>query len=145
VHGRIQEAVVWLDRSCQQRSQLGEDDLGRLLSQHVLAIAYRADGQVHKAVALLEHVVEVQEKTLAAEHPQRLASQHNLARAYQADGQVHKAVELLEHVVSIKAPTLHNDHPSRLVLIKVLADMYAELAVDSDKTLFVSCDNSSVS
>ncbi|KAI4940878.1 hypothetical protein J4E91_011135 [Alternaria rosae] len=85
VDGRIQEAVVWLESSCQQRSQLGEDNPSRLLSQHVLAMVYRADGQVQKAVALQQHVVEVQEKTLAAEHPDRLASQHELARAYQAD------------------------------------------------------------
>jgi len=124
VDGRIQEAVVWLERSCEQRSQLGDDDSGRLLSQHVLAMAYSADGQVHKAVRLLEHVVEVREKTLAAEHLDRLASQHNLARAYQADGQVQKAIRLLEHVVSIKARTLQDYHPSRLVSVEVLNDMY---------------------
>jgi hypothetical protein len=74
VDGRIQEAVVWPERSCQQRSQLDEDNSGRLSSYHSLAIAYQADGQVHKAVGLLEHVVEVQEKTLAAEHPSRVTT-----------------------------------------------------------------------
>jgi hypothetical protein len=144
VDGRIREAVVWLEKSCEQRSQLGEDDLDRLLSQHVLAMAYHADGQVHKAVALLEHVVEVEGKTLAAEHPQRLASQHELARAYQADGQVHKAVTLLEHVVSFKVRTLRDDHPSRLVSVEVLDDMYAKLAVDPDEAFSMFCENSTV-
>jgi hypothetical protein len=51
---------------------------------------YQADGQVKKAVKLLEHVVAVQEKTLAEDHPARLASQHELAGAYQADGQMGK-------------------------------------------------------
>jgi tetratricopeptide (TPR) repeat protein len=124
VDGRIQEAVVWLERSCQQRSQLGEDDPDRLLSQHVLAMAYRADGQVRKAVALLEHIVEVEEKTLAAEHPSRLASQHALARTYQADGQVHKAVALLEQVVEVKEKTLAAEHPSRLASQHALARTY---------------------
>jgi tetratricopeptide (TPR) repeat protein len=124
VDGRIQEAVVWLDRSCQQRSQLGKDDPGRLLSQHKLAGAYRADGQVHKAVALLEHVVEVKEKTLAPEHPDRLASQHELAGAYNADGRVHKAVALLEHVVEVQEKTLAPERPDRLGSQHALAMAY---------------------
>jgi tetratricopeptide (TPR) repeat protein len=124
VDGRMWEAVVWLERSCEQRSQLGEDDPGRLLSQHNLARAYQADGQVHKAVALLQHVVEVSEKTLAAEHPDRLASQHELARAYQADGQVHKAVTLLEHIVEVEEKTLAAEHPSRLASQHELAGAY---------------------
>jgi tetratricopeptide (TPR) repeat protein len=122
--GRIREAVVWLERSCQQRSQLGEDDLDRLLSQHALAMAYQADGQVHKAVALLKHVVEVRKKTLAAEHPFRLASQHALAMAYQADGQVYKAVALLEHVVEVRKKTLAAEHPFRLASQHELAGAY---------------------
>jgi tetratricopeptide (TPR) repeat protein len=124
VDGRIQEAVVWLEKSCQQRSQLSEDNQGRLLSQHELARAYQADGHVHKAVALLEHVVEVQEKKLVAEHPSRLASQHELARAYQADGQVQKAVALLERVVEVKEKTLAPEHPSRLTSQHALAVAY---------------------
>jgi hypothetical protein len=95
-------------------------------------------------VALLEQVVEVEEKTLAAEHPDRLASQHELARAYRADGQVHKAVALLEHVVSIKGRTLREDHPSRLVSVKVLNDMYAKIAVDPDEAFSMLCENSTV-
>jgi tetratricopeptide (TPR) repeat protein len=124
VDGRIQEAVVWLDRSCEQRSQLDEDNPGRLSSQHNLAVAYQADGQVRKAVALLEHVVEVREKTLAAEHPDRLASQQVLAMAYRADGQVHKAVELLEHVVEVHKKTLAAEHPDRLTSQHNLAGAY---------------------
>jgi tetratricopeptide (TPR) repeat protein len=101
--GRVQEAVVWLERSCQQRSQLSEDNSGRLSSQHALAGAYQADGQVHKAVALLQRVV------------------------------------------IIKARTLRDDHPSRLVSVEALADMYAELAVNSDEASSVSCGSSPVS
>jgi tetratricopeptide (TPR) repeat protein len=116
VDGRIREAVVWLERSCQQ------DDSDRLLSQHVLAMAYEADGQVKKAVALLEAVVEAQE-TLAADHPDRLASQHALAMAYRADGQVKKAVALLEAVVEAEE-TLAADHPDQLASQHALAMAY---------------------
>jgi tetratricopeptide (TPR) repeat protein len=111
VDGRIREAVRWLEESCQSREALDEDDSDLLLSQHELAGAYRADGQVQKAVELLEHVVAVREKTQAEEHPDRLASQHELAGAYEADGQVRKAVELLEHVVAVQEKTLAEEHP----------------------------------
>jgi hypothetical protein len=80
VDGRIREAVRWLEESCLWRGTMAADHPSRLLSQHVLAIAYRADGQVKKAVELLEAVVKARE-TLAADHPDRLASQHALAMA----------------------------------------------------------------
>jgi hypothetical protein len=46
---------------------------------------------------------------------------------------VQKAVELLEHVIAVEARTLQDDHPLRLVSVEALADMYAELVVDSDE------------
>ena len=112
---------------------LQPDHPSRLASQHSLAMAYQADGQVQKAVRLLEAVVKVEE-ALQPDHPSRLASQHALAMAYEADGQVHKAIELLEHVVAIEAHSLRDDHPSRLVSVEALADMYAKLAVNSIET-----------
>jgi tetratricopeptide (TPR) repeat protein len=66
-----------------------------------LAVAYQAGGQIKEAVALLEQVVAVFERTLAEEHPNRLVSQHNLAIAYQADGQMPEAVELLNQIVAV--------------------------------------------
>jgi tetratricopeptide (TPR) repeat protein len=124
VDGRMTEAVGWLEESCRLREELGEDNSDRLLSQHVLAMAYREDGQVQKAMKLLEHIVEVEEKVLAEEHPDRLASQHELAGAYRADGQVQKAVQLLEHVVAVKEKVLAEEHPSRLASQHALAGAY---------------------
>jgi tetratricopeptide (TPR) repeat protein len=132
VDGRIREAVRWLEECCRWRERLEEQDSDRLLSQHVLAMAYEADGQVKRAVELLGHVVAVREQVLAEEHPSRLASQHALAGAYQADGQVKEAVGLLEHVVAVKEQTLRDDHPSRLVSVRALADLYAELQVTAE-------------
>jgi tetratricopeptide (TPR) repeat protein len=100
---------------------LAEDHLNRLASQHVLAIAYQANGQVKEAVKLLERVVAIQAEVLAEDHPSRLASQHELARAYQANGQVKEAVKLLEHVVAIQAKVLAEDHPDRLLSERLLA------------------------
>jgi hypothetical protein len=87
----VKKAVKLLEHVVAVREKtLAEDHPDRLASQHVLAVAYRADGQVKKAVKLLEHVVAVWEKTLPEDHPDGLASQHALARAYQPDGQVGK-------------------------------------------------------
>jgi tetratricopeptide (TPR) repeat protein len=124
VDGRVSEAVRWLEESCQRRKALDEDDSDLLLSQHELAMAYEADGQVQKAVELLEHVVIVKEKVLAEEHPSRLASQHALAGAYRVDGQVQKAVELLEHIVKVEEKVLAEEHPSRLASQHALAGAY---------------------
>ncbi|KAF2647031.1 purine and uridine phosphorylase, partial [Lophiostoma macrostomum CBS 122681] len=65
VDGRIREAVKWLEECCRWREGLEERDSNRLFSQHELARAYEADGQVKKAVELLEHVVAVREQVLA--------------------------------------------------------------------------------
>jgi hypothetical protein len=54
----------------------------RLVSQHPLAMAYEADGQVGKAVELLEHVVAVEAKILRDGHPSSLVSQETLADLY---------------------------------------------------------------
>jgi tetratricopeptide (TPR) repeat protein len=117
VDGRIREAVKWLEESCRW-------GVNRQASQHALAGAYRADGQVKKAVELLEQVVAVKEHVLAEDHPSRLASQHALGIAYQADGQVKKAVKLLEQVVAVREKVLAEDHPDRLASQHALAGAY---------------------
>ena len=122
--GRPHEAVEWLAECCDLRGELDETDSKRLASQHALARAYEENGQVRKAVELLEHVVTVQEKLLAEDHPSRLASQHALAGAYEENGQVRKAVELLEHVVTVQEKLLAEDHPSRLASQHELAGAY---------------------
>jgi hypothetical protein len=69
-----------------QEQTLAEDHPHRLTSQHVLAGAYQANGQVKVAVSLLEQVITIRKQTLAKNHPSRLASQHVLAGVYQANG-----------------------------------------------------------
>ncbi|KAF5616441.1 hypothetical protein F25303_13523 [Fusarium sp. NRRL 25303] len=82
------------------------------------------DGRVTEAVKLLEHVVAIEETTLAEDHPDRLASQHELAGVYKANGQIEEAVKLLEHVVAIEETTLAENHPSRLASQHELAGVY---------------------
>ncbi|KAL6152542.1 hypothetical protein ACJQWK_04653 [Exserohilum turcicum] len=99
------------------------DDPDLLSAQHTLAVAYQGNGQVKKAVELLEVVVDVRNKVLKADDSNRLASQHALGTAYEADGQVKKAVGLLESVVKAKE-MLNADNPSRLSSQHVLAMAY---------------------
>ncbi|KAF3396373.1 hypothetical protein F1880_007322 [Penicillium rolfsii] len=126
VDGRIKEAVLWLQESCEWRdSNLAQQDPDRLASQHALATAYQGNGQVKEAVKLLEHVVMIESNMLGEDHPDRLVSQYALATAYQANGQVKEAVRLLEHVaVMIESNVLGEDHPHRLVSQHVLATAY---------------------
>ena len=105
-----------------QSLALTDDHPDRLASQHALAVAYEANGQIEEAVQLLEHVVQVQEK-LTDDHSSRLASQHALAMAYQANGQIEEAVQLLKHVVQVEEKLI-DDHPSRLVSQHALVDAY---------------------
>ncbi|KFZ01814.1 hypothetical protein V500_00606 [Pseudogymnoascus sp. VKM F-4518 (FW-2643)] len=123
--GKNQKAVELLEEVVKIREAiLAEDHPDRLASQHALAGAYQANGQVKDAVELLKQVVKIKEAILAKDHPNRLASQHALAGAYQANGQVKDAVELLEQVVKIKEAILAKDHPSRLASQHALAGAY---------------------
>ena len=73
VDGRMKEAVLWLQESCEWRDRnLAEDHPLRLASQHELARAYLANGQVKEAVKLLECVEAIQAEVLAEDHPSRL-------------------------------------------------------------------------
>ncbi|KAL4965263.1 purine and uridine phosphorylase [Aspergillus stella-maris] len=90
--GRATEAVKYLEEHCDwHERQFNKEHPDRLASQHELARAYQANGQIKQAVELLEHVIKqavellehvvtVEERTLAKEHPDRLASQHALAQ-----------------------------------------------------------------
>jgi len=44
-----------------QEQTLAKDDPSRLASQHVLAMSYRANGQVSEAVSLQEQVIKIKE------------------------------------------------------------------------------------
>jgi tetratricopeptide (TPR) repeat protein len=133
VDGRMKEAVLWLRESCEWRDKnLAQDDEDRLLSQHVLAIAYEGNGQVKEAVKMLEHITNIKAKVLADDHPHRLASEHELARAYHANSQVKEAIKLLKRVVTIKAEVLAENHPSRLASEMLLADIYEDLSQISE-------------
>ncbi|CEJ88496.1 Putative Pfs, NACHT and WD domain protein [[Torrubiella] hemipterigena] len=127
VDGRTTETVgVFELLTSIRKERLAETHPDRLTSQHVLAIAYRANGQVKEAIKVLEHVVAIEKETLAETHPDRLTSQHALAGAYQENGQVKEAIKVLEHVVAIQKETLAETHPDRLTSQHALAIAYQD-------------------
>ncbi|KIW70533.1 hypothetical protein, variant [Phialophora macrospora] len=124
-YGKVREAVQVLEEVVRIREQtLAEDHPHRLVSQHVLARAYEANGQIKEAVKILEEVVRIREQTQAKDHPDRLSSQHVLARVYEANGQIKEAVKILEEVVRIREQTQAKDHPHRLSSKHELAGVY---------------------
>ncbi|RDW70985.1 putative kinesin light chain 1 protein [Coleophoma cylindrospora] len=76
----VKEAITLLEQVVKiQDATLAEDHPDRLSSQHVLAISYKANGQVKEAVKLLEQVVKIKSVTLAENHPSRIVSEEVLA------------------------------------------------------------------
>jgi hypothetical protein len=54
-----------------------------LASQHELARAYQANGQIKEVVKLLKHIIAIKVKILAEDHPDRLISEKMLAAFYE--------------------------------------------------------------
>ncbi|KAJ6194501.1 kinesin light chain [Bipolaris maydis] len=122
--GRYREALTWLEKSCQQRDHLSEDDPDRLISQYHLATVYAHYGQAQKSILLLEHIVKIREKTPSSETPSLLESQESLAIAYIIDGQAHTAVTLLEGVIEVLEKTRAPENDELLSLQRALSTAY---------------------
>ncbi|KAK4500587.1 hypothetical protein PRZ48_008776 [Zasmidium cellare] len=122
---RTVEICLYLLKQTQELSRKRPMPLLVAGAQHLLGMAYEAEGQIPEAVEILEQVVRVREEKLAEDHPDRLASQHELASAYQDNRQITKAVKILEHVVEIREEKLAEDHPDRLASQHQLAYIYS--------------------
>jgi hypothetical protein len=85
------------------------------VSQHELAGAYQANGQVKKAVSLLEQVVKIKEQTLAETHASRLVSQHELAIFYWQVSHHDPLLQMMQRVVEVQRQVFAENHPSREV------------------------------
>ncbi|EUC50338.1 hypothetical protein COCMIDRAFT_32428 [Bipolaris oryzae ATCC 44560] len=123
-NGRLRESLVWVEKACQQRDHLSEDDPERLASQYHLAIIYTLDRQMENSILLLERIVQVRMKTPYSERPSLLASLDAPARAYALNGQGHKAREILERVVEAEEKTLPPENYQLLLLQQTLARAY---------------------
>jgi len=75
---------------------LGPDHPDTLGSMSNLATVYEADGQVKKALPLLEEALATTKTKLGPDHPDTLRTMGNLAKVYQEDGNPAGALLLLE-------------------------------------------------
>lgn len=123
-HGEVQALVerliarLGLDGTKVERAWMGLYELeGCNLSNR---------GIPEQGVALLEQVVGIKKKYLAAEDLSLLELQHSLARAYRKFGQTMEAIALLEMIVEIEARKLVVDNLDRLRSQEELAAAYKD-------------------
>jgi hypothetical protein len=122
---KLPEAIrVWEQVVALQSKRLGPDDPDTLASMNNLGVAYQADGQVKRALALFELTLANARRLLGPDHPETLAGMNNLAGAYQADGQVKKALPLYQALLEKRQGTLGPDHPDTLHSMHDLATAY---------------------
>ena len=102
-------------RAIEQLERLVETDPSHdLYWQSLLADAYIASKKHQKAIILLEHIIEVREKTEAPERSSLLWSQLELGYAYYGNEEYERAATVLKKVVEIRKRTLMPTHWSRL-------------------------------
>ncbi|KAI1321868.1 TPR-like protein [Xylariaceae sp. FL0255] len=130
VNGRLKSVNSFRQAVQTRQTKLTKKDSRRLLLEHSLGSAYLANGQIKKAIHILERVVAFQNKVLSREDSDRLASEHQLANAYRGDGRAKEAIQILKRVVAIKKRTLAEDNHSRLKSETTLAAVY----IDSGQT-----------
>jgi ankyrin repeat protein len=114
-------------------------DEDALDSQYALAGTYQAKGRMQEAIELLKIVVKVHMKVLPSDDAVCLASQYKLAMAYRANRQVQEAVDWLGPVVKLGHGNKWFESAEQ-----ALADMQAELAVESDETMSTTSSESFV-
>ena len=117
-NGQPKAAVELLERAV----EIGRSD--DLISQVILAKAYMASKQHRKALTLLEHIVQIQERNEAPEDEYLLWSQFELGRAYIENKQFERAVTLLEQVVETRKKILVPTHRGLLTSQSTLGIAY---------------------
>ncbi|MFF2124501.1 FxSxx-COOH system tetratricopeptide repeat protein [Streptomyces olivochromogenes] len=105
-------------------TQLGIDHPDTLTSRNNLAGAYRAAGDLGRAIPLLEQTLTDSTRVLGEEHPDTLTSGNNLANAYQAAGNLGRAIPLLEQTLTERERVLGEEHPNTLTTRNNLASAY---------------------
>jgi tetratricopeptide (TPR) repeat protein len=90
---------------------LGADHRDTLGSRNNLAVAYRAAGDLGRAIPLCEQVLADAVRVLGADHPHTLAIRNNLALAYQDAGDLGRAIPLFEQTLADRQRVLGADHP----------------------------------
>jgi tetratricopeptide (TPR) repeat protein len=91
-----------------------------------LALAYKADGQLKKALSLYEETVAKMTAKLGADHPDTLRTMNNLAGAYWQAKQLGKSIPLFEETLKLREAKLGRDHPDTLITVANLGVNYKD-------------------
>jgi tetratricopeptide (TPR) repeat protein len=123
--GEFKLAIEVIQKALETRStKLGPDHLNTLACMSLLAVAYRADGNVLKALALDKETLALTKAKLGPDDPSTLISMNNLAAGYRAAGKQNEALELLGEVFERTKGRFGVDDPLTLVSMHNLAVAY---------------------
>jgi tetratricopeptide (TPR) repeat protein len=123
--GEYARSVAFLERCVALRkAALGREHADTLSALHSLAVAYKANGEPGKAIALYAQVRDAWAVALGAHHPDTLTALANLAAAYQSAGKLSQSIALFEQVRDAEANSLGADHPSALITLNDLGLAY---------------------
>jgi serine/threonine protein kinase len=101
---RTRQAIELLSKAYQtQADKLGPDHSDTLKSMMELALAYHADGQLDKSVALLEQCLEKRRTLLVPSDPELRRTIHALAGVYLAGHEFEKIEPLVQELKSQEA------------------------------------------
>lgn len=116
--GRFKETVWWFEEGWKWYTyHCAENRSQRLEHQFLLALAYRSNGQIHKAIPMLEHAVATrrQEAVTEEDYPALPLLQSELAEAYIINGQIDRGIQMLGNAVAAAQKTLVEEQiPVRL-------------------------------
>ncbi|HZK04523.1 MAG TPA: tetratricopeptide repeat protein, partial [Actinomycetaceae bacterium] len=104
--------------------QLPTDHPDTLAWRNNLAYAYRAAGDLSRAIPLFEATLTDSIRVLGPDHPSTLASRNNLAATYRAAGDLGRAIPLFEATLADSIRVLGPDHANTLASRNNLASAY---------------------
>ncbi|MDG5802334.1 tetratricopeptide repeat protein [Streptomyces ossamyceticus] len=123
--GRDAHTIALRTASLTQREQvLGDTHPDTLISRNNLAGAYKAAGDLGRAIPLYETSLAQYEQVLGDTHPNTLTIRNNLATAYQSAGDLRRAIPLFESTLTQCEQVLGNTHPDTLRSRNNLAAAY---------------------
>jgi tetratricopeptide (TPR) repeat protein len=105
-------------------TRLGLDHPDTLTSMNDLASAYLANGQLNKAVQLIEQTLQKRQTILGPNHADTLATMNNLATTYKELGQLDKSLSLHKQALEKSMAHLGPDHAETLTSMNGLANAY---------------------
>ncbi|MGY3851235.1 tetratricopeptide repeat protein [Streptomyces hydrogenans] len=133
--GRDAHTTRLREQALAQRVEvLGDTHTATLISRTNLASAYRASGDLGRAIPLLETTLTQWVQVLGDTHPYTLQSRNNLAYAYQEAGDLGRAMPLYETTLTQRVEVLGDTHPNTLTSRNNLASAY-ESAGDLERAI----------